>query len=393
MIELADEKGLYCGKLLGDMGADVIKVERPGGDRARALPPFRDGIAGADRSLPFAFLNTSKRGITLDIETERGAELFVRLASSADLIVETLAPGSLDRLGLGRDELAASNPRLVITSITDFGATGPHAGYRGSDLVASALGRAMHVTGFDADPPVAAVGMQAYVSASVYAASASMIALFHATRSGHGQHVDISVEEVVASYSHVSGAGKYLSDGIVPKRYRTGLFASVPSGAYPCKDGLIYLMVNRPAHWESLARWINETTGNAEVLDSMFEGPSSVRQPYRDLLDIFIGELTATLTVTEAYHEGQRRHIAMTPVNTATAMVADEQLADREFFVDVAQADGAMLRYPGAPFRPSRTPWSMRRAPGAGEHNEEVLCGELGLERGEVDELAAAGVV
>jgi crotonobetainyl-CoA:carnitine CoA-transferase CaiB-like acyl-CoA transferase len=180
---------------------------------------------------------------------------------------------------------------------------------------------------------------------------------------------------VAVATSHVCGAGKWLDDGIVPVRNGTGLFASVPSGAYRCRDGLVYLMVNRPLHWKALAEWIHEETGNREVLDPMFEGPSSNRLPYRELLDLFIGELVARHGVEHVYREGQRRHIAFTPVNGALQVARDAHLADRGFFVDVPHAGVGSVRMPGAPYRHARTPWRVARpAPGVGEHDEEVFA-------------------
>lgn len=131
-----------------------------------------------------------------------------------------------------------------------------------------------------------------------------MIALHHSRRTGCGQHIDISIQETVLAVTSICGVGKWLEDGIISKRFGTGLFASVPCGTYPCRDGSIYIMVNRPLHWRKLAQWVNEVSGNQEILDPMFEGPSSARQPYRELLDIFIAELTSTFTVEEFYREG-----------------------------------------------------------------------------------------
>jgi crotonobetainyl-CoA:carnitine CoA-transferase CaiB-like acyl-CoA transferase len=393
VLEIADEKGVYCGKLLGDMGADVVKIERVGGDATRSMPPFWRDQPDADGSLFFLYMNTSKRGITLNLASERGGELFARLAAEADLIVETLPPGRLDALGLGYDALRARNPALVVTSITGFGQDGPCRNWRTADLVAAALGGAMHATGHPGDPPIALAGMQSWIVASTCAAAASMIALHHARGSGEGQRVDISAEEVVTSVTHVCGAGKWLEDGMIAERFGTGLFASVPSGAYRCRDGLVYLMINRPAHWKVLAAWIHEVTGNQEVLDSMFEGPSWARQPYRELLDIFIGELTERFTVDEVYREGQRRHLAFTPVNGALDVIADPHLAARGFFADVGHAHTGTLRYPGAPYRHQATPWRIERpAPRVGEHNLEVYA-ELGLSRSEIASLARDGIV
>jgi benzylsuccinate CoA-transferase BbsE subunit len=392
VLELADEKGVYCGKLLADMGADVIKIERPGGDATRSIPPFWQDHP--DQSLFFLYMNTSKRGLTLDITHPEGQVLFKKLARTADVIIETFPPGHLDALGLGYDTLREANRRLVLTSITGFGQTGPHRGFASSDLVSSALGGAPYVTGVEEDPPVTLAGSQAHVVAALFAAVSSLIALYRSAVSGEGQHVDISVEEAIVSATHICGVGKWLDDGIIPRRRGTGLFASVPSGAYPCKDGLVYLMVNRPLHWKALAQWISEITGNREVLNPTFEGPSSNRQPYRDLLDIYVCDLTSRLTVGEAYHEGQRRHLAFTPVNTAAAVAEDAHLAARGYFVDVEHPGSATLRYPGAPYRHAETVWRIaRHAPAVGEHNEEIYGRELGMTHETLRALAADGVI
>jgi benzylsuccinate CoA-transferase BbsE subunit len=394
VLELADEKGVYCGKLLADMGADVIKIERPGGDAIRDIPPFWGNQPHPQRGLFFLYSNTSKRGLTLDLTSVEGQALLRRLAETADLLLETFPPGFLPGLGLGYGDLRELNPRLVFTSITDFGQTGPHRSFKSSDLVASALGGSMYVTGEDEDPPVKLAGSQAHMMASTFGAVSSMIALHHCSTSGEGQHVDISVEEAVVSVSHICGVGKWLDDGIIPRRRGTGLFASVPSGAYPCTDGMVYLMINRPLHWQALARWINEVTGNQEVLDPMFEGASSTRQPYRELLDIYISDLTSQFTVDEIYHEGQRRHIAFTPVNGAAAVAHDPHLVARNYFVDVEHPGMGALAVPGPAYRHSATPWRIARsAPAVGEHNREIYGAELGLSEERLRSLAEAGVI
>jgi benzylsuccinate CoA-transferase BbsE subunit len=390
VLELADERGAYCGKLLADLGADVVKLEPPGGDPSRRRSPR----AGSGDSLTFLYMNTSKRGVTLDLREREGRGLFAKLADGADLVVEALAPGTLERLDLGYETLRQANPGLVLTSITGFGQTGPHRDFRSSDLVASALGGAMAVIGEAEDPPVRLAGSQAHVAASTVAAASSLVALLASSQSGLGQHVDISVQEVTASVSHICGVGKWLDDGIIPKRQGTGLFASVPSGAYACRDGSVYLMVNRPLHWTALARWVHELTGNQEILDPMFEGASSSRQPYRELLDVYLGDFTAQLTVEAAYREGQRRHIAITPIQSATAVARDPHLAARGFFAEVDHPTAGRLTYPGAPYRHAETPWRIRRsAPAPGQHNREVYCDELGLGEAELVALQARGVI
>ncbi len=358
VLELADESGMYCGKLLADLGAEVLRVECPGGDASRGLPPHR---AGDPCGLRFRYLNTSKRAIALDLESASGCERLKELALEADLLVETLAPGRLAQLGLGFDFLHEANPGLVLTSITGFGQTGPRRDYTSTDLVANATGGAIYVTGDPDTAPVNLAGDQAFMMSSCCAAASSLIALRRRDATGKGQHVDISAQEVMLAVTHICGVGKYLDDGVVPVRNGTSLFAAVPSGAYRCKDGLIYLIVNRPAHWEALARWVHEETGNEEVILAMFEGPSSARIEYRDLLDIFISDLTQKYTVDELYHEGQRRHIAMTPVQNVAQVAADPHLARRGFFEQVEQVEGDALTMPGAPYRLSATPWRIER--------------------------------
>jgi len=377
VLDLADASGAYCGKLLADLGADVIKVEPPDGDPSRRHPPFRARVAHPDASLFFLYMNTSKRGVVLDLAEARDRERLLELARGSDLLIEAFPPGQLDALGLGYAALCRANPRLVLTSITGFGQTGPRRGWKSSDLVATALGGAAGVIGEAEDPPVRLAGEQAHVSASLVAAASSLIALHQRDRTGQGRHVDVSIQEAVLSLSHITGVGKYLDDGIVPRRRGAGLFASVPSGTYRCRDGLVYLMINRPAHWQALARWVHEVTGNEEVLAPIFDGPSSNRIEYRELLDLFIAELTERFTVQEVYREGQRRHIAFTPVNGAAALIEDPQLEARGFFAELAHPVAGAMRMPGAPYRLSRTPWRMTRpAPRPGEHQTEILGGE-----------------
>jgi crotonobetainyl-CoA:carnitine CoA-transferase CaiB-like acyl-CoA transferase len=367
VLDLATEGAAYCGKLLADLGADVVKIEPPDGEPLR-----RRGESGR---LRFAYTNGNKRSIVLDLDREADRERLRSLATSADLVIESHPVGFLAERGLGWPALAARNPGLVLTSITGFGQTGPQRDFRSNDLVASALGSAMISIGDPEDPPVRLASHQADVITATLAAGSSLVALAHRDRTGQGQHVDVSSLEAMAAITHIAGVGKWLEDDVVPKRVGTGLVASVPSGAYRCKDGLVYLMVNRPAHWEALAKWIHERTGNEEVLLPDFRGPSSNRLPFRELLDVFIGDLTAQLTVAEAYHEGQRRHIAFTPVNTAARILADEHLAARGFFETLELEDGRRLRAPGAPYRLLRTPWRIRRpVPALGAHQQEVLA-------------------
>ena len=350
-VELADEKTAYAGKLLAEMGAEVLLIEPEVGCVARRRTPDF-----------FAFANTGKESVVLDPTTPTGRAGMRDLVASADAILEGGRPGHWARFGLGWEDLSAVRPDLVLVSVTGFGQSGPHGDWLASDLVALARGGAAHTIGYAGDPPVAPAGSHAYVMAGTLAAAAALVALGEVSSGGKGQHVDISLEEVVASMSHIAGVGKYLDDGIVPKRAGTGLFASVPSGAYPCRDGLVYLMVNRAAHWKALAEWVAEETGQEAIKSGLWEGPSAVRIEDRNLIDTMIGALTEKYPVEEFVRQGQARHIAVAPLRSPRDVLADPLLAEREAFVEVTGPDGGKRRQPAPAARFARTPARVRGA-------------------------------
>ncbi len=340
-----------AGRILADLGAEVVLIEPPDGAPIRHRAPFLGGIAGPERGIAHLYFNAGKRALHLDLDRADDRERLRAELRSATILLDGLAPGRLARLGLGRGALAARNPALVHVSLTGFGSTGPRRDWLSSDLIASATAGAAHLIGEADDPPVRLAGAQADVSASIVAVAGALLALHHAERTGCGQHVDVSAQEALASIAHICGIAKYLDDGIEPKRRGTSLFASVPSGAYACSDGLVYLIVNRPLHWEALARWIAESSGNDDALDPMFRGASANRIEHRELLDLWIGELAARYTVAAFLAEASARRLAVTAVQTALGVLRDPQLASRGFWRDVAHPEAGVLRMPGSPFR------------------------------------------
>src|ERR1041385_391967 len=233
VLELADEKGQFCGKLLGDLGADVVKIEPPGGESCRHIGPFLDDIPHPDRSLSFWYYNTSKRGITLNLETAGGRALFRRLAGDADVILETFRPGTLASLGLDYASLREQNPGLILCSLTPFGQTGPWRDYLSSDLLHMAAGGEMASCGYDeADvskgPPIAAGGGNAWHMGCNYACIAIMAALVDRTLSGQGQYIDASIHEACALTTEAAIAN-YVYRGEVVRRHTGRHHAAGPT--------------------------------------------------------------------------------------------------------------------------------------------------------------------
>ena len=404
ILELANEKGQWSGKLMADLGADVIKIEPPGGSSTRTVGPFYQDLPNRERSLYFWHYNTSKRGITLDLETEDGRELFRRLAAGADVILETFKPGYLPSLGLGYDDLKEDNPRLVMCSLTDFGQTGPWKDYLSSDLNHLAVGGQMAKCGYDDDdvpgaPPIAPGGGQAWHMGSHYATIAIMAALNHRASSGSGQYIDASVHDACAltTEGHINF---YVYTGRVAARTtgRGGGINLSPKAQHRCSDGK-YInagILNRitPEQLQVLAKWMDEKGMSGDLMDEKYRDPAAItenRDHINDILVSFFGSITRD----EAYHGGQRRGFNMGAVRAPDEVLEDPHLEDREFWADVTYPEiGKTFRHPGPAGIWKDSPWRIsRRAPLVGEHNEEILCGELSLSRAELAVLAESGVV
>lgn len=389
VLDLADETGLPCTRFLADLGADVIKVERPGGDPARARPPFAGDIPHPERSLYFLHWNANKRSVTLNLESPDGRELFRKLAATADVVVETFPPGTLDAWGLGYESLAELNPGIVLTSITIFGQTGPYRDYRGDELIAFALGGVMALSGEPGGPPCLAPGDLASGMASMHAALATLVALFYRLRSGRGQHVDASVAEAA---THVGGyAIPFYSYHHQKAERVTHAHTSFElHDVYACQDGGVRLFILVRDHWRTFLEWIGSPP---ELTDPIFED-QDVRRDNRDLVDPYVVEFCQRFTKRELYAEGQARHLAVSPMCTPAEFVESEQTRAREFFVEVVHPVLGAYRQARAMHRFSESPAEIRcAAPLVGQHNEEILMGELGFSREDLIRLRASGAI
>jgi benzylsuccinate CoA-transferase BbsE subunit len=389
VIDLGDRPGAFAAKLLADLGADVIRIEPPGGDPMRAVGPFWHDEPHPDRSLSFWFYNTSKRSLTVDLTRPAGRDIFARLAESTDVVIETSPPGKFERLGLGFEALRRINGRLVLVSITPFGQTGPRRNSRTSAIVAEAVSGMLYVNGFPGEPPIATPGTQAYQSTGTHAAIAAMAALLAREHTGAGQWIDISIQEATAAaVEHV--AAFFHQTGRIPRR--TGsLHWTGDCRVGKCHDG--YILHCSLCDWTSLIEWVKADGKAKDLADPAWEDLNHRRANCAHLFDV-LDEWAKDYSASDLMQGAQLRRIPYAEVRPPEALFDDAQLRERGFFVDVPHPDlGTSVTYPGAPFRMSETPWRVQRPPLAGEHTNEILHDELGLEAAEVERLRADGIV
>lgn len=391
VLDLADQKGVYCCKILADMGADVIKIEPPGGDPMRHIGPFLDGDRNPEKSLYWFHMNTNKRSVTLDLNTRDGIELLKRLAAGADVMVETFGPGELARMGVAWEVLEEINPGLILASITPFGQTGPWSRYQTCDLVGLALGGLMSLCGWPDGPPERVAGSQAYHQCSLQAALSINIALYHRLATGRGVHIDISMHKSIPITMLVA-MPNYVLTGEVRRREGDG-HTQAAYGTFPCKDGYVDFRLFA-ADWENLVAWLDSDGAAGDLKETKWQDPFFRRR--RDAaahIDSIVRPFLLKHTMKEIYEAGQNRGLQVGAVNTARDVSEDPQLLARNFFIDVDHPElGRKLKYLGPPFRMSQTPWDIRRrAPLIGEDNVAVLENDLRSPRHTVDRVARGG--
>jgi len=382
ILDLCDAQGVLGTKLLADLGADVIKVEPPGGHTTRYRGPFYQDQVDPEKSLFFWYFHTNKRSVTLDLETPTGQALFTRLVVTADALVETFPPGYLEHLGLTYAHLRTLHPGLVMTSITGFGSTGPYSHYTAPDIVGLAMGGLAYLCGEPDGPPAPPGGLQGYHLAALNGAVGTLMALWHREATGQGQHVDVSMQAAVANTLETTHQTYDFNRDI---RTRFGPRREGAAYILPCQDGYVALLCAGQFGWLSLVAWLTEAGAVGALADERlvddvyrFEHDAEVHA----VLQAFF----ATKTKQQAYTEAQRHRLPLAPVHTACDLVQSPQLQARRFFVDLAHPElGTTVCYPGAPYALSATPWQLRRRPPRlGEHNTEILESLPPLPPGEV---------
>jgi len=377
--------GPYCALLLGDMGADVVKVEKPrGGDDSRRMgPPFISGESAA-----FLAINRNKRSLALDLKQPAGQAVFRRLASRADILVENFRPGTLGGLGLGYDDLAAEHPELIYCSISGYGQTGPDRERGGYDLVAQGAAGLMSITGHPGQPPVKVGVPVADLNAGMYAAYGILCAYIHRLKSGQGQYVDTSLLEGGLAYT-VWESAMFFATGATPPPMGSAHRLAAPYQAFKTSDGYITIGAANQANWELLC----EALGRPElVADPRYrDNPARTRQApdlARELEQTFEQRSTR-----EWLERMEAIGLPAGPVNDMPAVYADPQVQARGMLVELDHPTAGRVKHIGVPVKLSRTPGSVRRpAPTLGQHTDEILA-EAGLAPAEIGALRAEGVI
>lgn len=402
-LDLTDEKGFVCGKILAAMGVDVIKIERPGGDRSRNIPPFFQNTSDPKKSLYWLMYNTDKRGITLNIETKRGQALFRDLVTGSDFVLESFTPGYLNQQGLGYNTLKRWNKRIIMTSITPFGQKGPYSRYKGNELVLSAMSGVLFSNGFEDRPPVKEALDANYFHANGAAALGTVMAHYHRESTGEGQQLDVSIQEVGAS-RNTNNILPYLYDKRLIKRSgqsrRLGLNSH--KWIWKIKDGDIFwsLMpgkVGAPAN-RALSQWMDED-GEVNPLEEVEDWEKldreGLNQKKRAVWEKAIGLFFMNRTKNEIAEEGRRRGINAAVANTPADVAASSQLKARDYWIAIDHIEpGLKMAYPKFFFLCSETEnWINRPAPRIGEHNQEIFGKELGLSVSEIASLKNKNII
>jgi crotonobetainyl-CoA:carnitine CoA-transferase CaiB-like acyl-CoA transferase len=405
VVDLCDERGLLCGQLLGDLGADVVVVEPPGGSPVRRFAPFYEDRPNPNGSLYWWAYNRNKCSVTLDIAAPEGNALMRQLASGADFLIESAPAGTMERLGLGYSDLAAINPGLIYVSISPYGQSGPKAGWAASDLVVLAAGGPLALTGDDDRPPLRVGVPQAYLHAAADAALGAMLAHFERARSGRGQQVDVSAQESV-TIAMQSGALAHHFNATSFRRHRGGLRLGTIENQiiWPARDGYVTLAVafgsNVGMFMKVLRQFLYERSRMPDAEPELkalapLLADGQWPEEARDQLIAAVRAFTANRTKAELMELGRRHGVLIGSLETLPEVFASAQLAARSFWRTVEHPEtGRAFAYAGPFVRFAATPIKYRRRPPTvGEHNREIYLNELGLSEARLLELQRMGIV
>ncbi len=407
VLDLTTERGLLCGQILGDLGADVIKVEPPGGSSVRSLQPFFADQPGPERSVYWWAYNRNKRGITLDLETGEGRDLMRQLAAHADIIIESGDPGALARQGLGYGDLSALNPALVYVSITPFGQDGPKASYADSDLIVMAASGVLILYGDEDRPPIRMSVPQAYLHASADAAGAALIAYYDRLNTGLGQQVDIAAQESLglAQQSTVLAATlgadetRRMSGGVKMGPIRVPLVWEAKDGLVTCVflfGSALGVFTRKLMNYICEQGFCDQATRDKDWIaygDMLLSGREPLEEYER--MKAVVANFLRSLTKAEAFDLARQCGFLIAPLATIGDVLANPQFIAREYWQTAEDRDlGVTLTYPGPFARFGAAPIQyLRRPPRVGEHNREIYLGDLGLSERQFDDFVRRGII
>ena len=390
ILDLSDEKASFCTKLFADLGATVIKIEKPGGDASRLRGPFQNSGTHLKKSPSFYYYNTNKLSITLNLAKLEGKRLFLKLVERADVVVESYDKGYLEKLGIGFETLKKINKDLILASVTGFGQTGLRGHYKTCDLVSAAFGGQMYVTGSPSSHPLKIHGEQSYLTASLFTAIGILLSLRRRSKTGKGAFIDTSLQEaVVASLEHVML--RFFSDKKVTRRQGQRHWDSLFS-VFPCKDG--YIQMTLFENWETLVEWLERDGMAGDLTEAKYMDPDYRRSKVEHIVAT-LTRWTKNHTVGDLFKIGQLMRFPWAPVQSPKQILECPQLKYRKFFSDIENPEESnTYKVPGLPFRfdPERSV-PCRRPPDVGENNFQIFCNELGLSRDELEMLSDWGVI
>jgi len=373
--------------MLKDLGAEIIKVELTGsGDTVRRdYPVTKGGESGT-----FIILNRGKKSITLNLKSVKGREICKKLVEKVDVLIENYSPGTMEKLGLGHEELCQQNPRLVYASISGFGHSGPYRDYVSYDPIAQAMGGMTSVTGFPDSPPIKCGVSIADFSTGLYTALAITAALNHRNNTGEGQWIDMSLQDCVWQFSSIEFSPPYFLNGKILPRLGNGHPSMAPGNLYVAKDGPVLIstgVLNQVLR-------LYKVMGREDLCNTPLAANQSERYQYKPQIDQAVGEWTKTKTVEEVLAILRKEEIPCSPVPSFDKVCEDPQLKSREMVIEVEQEMSGSVKVPGSLFKMSKTPGYIKYpAPILGENNQEILSGMLGFSEDEIAQFSSDGVI
>jgi len=406
VLDMTTPLGHLCGKILGDLGADVIKIEPPAGDAGRIRPPFVQDRSGAFHSLFWLSYNNNKRGITLNLETSDGRRILEQMARKADFVVESYPPGYMDSLELGYAQLSRENPGLVYTAVTPFGQSGPYRDFQAEDLEIMALSGVMSLTGYPDKLPLRISLSQSEAWASLYGAMGALTAFHSRQKDGRGQFVDVSSQAAcIILCAHAPWFWDYNRE--IPTRHGEFMTGRTITGAkfrtaWPCRDGYVtFIIYGGPAGQKTnraLTEWM-DTKGMAPDFMKAKQWEkfdvAVITQEEVDRMESAIGKFFVDITKKEFLKEVVERGMLGYPISTAEDILDDNQLVARNFWQSLeTPGSDDPIRFPGGFAQFSEMDCGVRfRAPLLGEHNRDILAGELGLSQQQLTLMRAASII